>query len=113
MKRDISLEAAFAENYAAIASALNERAFRVWVMSVSRAISLGGGPLASAATGLARETSGDDSLDRRPHRTRPNGRGALCQGQAEEVEIPHRKFGYKAQMSGHALTTDAFHGEWN
>ncbi len=56
MQRDITLEAAIVEKYAAIASLLDERARRVWAATESRAIGYGGDALVSAATGLARET---------------------------------------------------------
>ncbi len=56
MERDITLEAAIVEKYAAIASVLDERARRVWAATESRAIGYGGDALVSAATGLARET---------------------------------------------------------
>ncbi len=56
MKRDIGLEAAIVEKYAAIAPVLDERARRLWAATESRAIGYGGDALVSAATGLARET---------------------------------------------------------
>jgi len=56
MERDIILEAAIEEKYAAVASVLDERARRVWAATESRAIGYGGDALVSAATGLARET---------------------------------------------------------
>ena len=56
MERDINLEAAIVEKYAAIASLLDERGRRVWAATESRAIGYGGDALVSAATGLARET---------------------------------------------------------
>ena len=56
MKRDLDLEAAIVEKYAAIAPVLDERARRLWAATESRAIGYGGDALVSAATGLARET---------------------------------------------------------
>jgi transposase len=56
MKRDIALEAAIVEKYAAIAPVLDERSRRLWAATESRAIGYGGDALVSAATGLARET---------------------------------------------------------
>lgn len=56
MKRDIDLEAAIVEKFAAIAPVLDERARRLWAATESRAIGYGGDSLVSTATGLARET---------------------------------------------------------
>ena len=56
MLRDEELEAAIVTKYSAIASALNERARRLWAAAESRAIGYGGDSLVSAATGLARDT---------------------------------------------------------
>ena len=56
MKRDIALEAAIVEKYAAIAPVLDERSRRLWAATESRAIGYGGDAMVSAATGLARET---------------------------------------------------------
>jgi transposase len=56
MKRDLDLEAAIVEKYAAVSALLNERARRLWAAAESRSIGYGGDALVSAATGLARET---------------------------------------------------------
>ncbi len=58
MERDITLEAAIVEKYAAIASLLNERARRVWAATESRAIGYGGDALVSAATHSCRRRRG-------------------------------------------------------
>ena len=56
MRRDIDLEAAIVEKYAAVSPVLDERARRLWAAAESRAIGYGGDALVSAATGLARQT---------------------------------------------------------
>lgn len=56
MKRSDELEAAVVSKFSAIASALDERARRLWAAAESRAIGYGGDALVSSATGLARDT---------------------------------------------------------
>lgn len=56
MFRNEEAEAAIVLKYSAIASALDERARRLWAAAESRAIGYGGDTLVSAATGLARDT---------------------------------------------------------
>jgi len=56
MNRDTTLEAVIVAKYAAVGSALNERARRLWAAAESRALGYGGDALVSAATGLARQT---------------------------------------------------------
>lgn len=50
------MEAAVVSKFSAIASALDERARRLWAAAESRAIGYGGDALVSSATGLARDT---------------------------------------------------------
>ncbi len=56
MNRNEELEAELVSKYTAIASALDERARRLWAAVESRAIGYGGDALVSSATGLARDT---------------------------------------------------------
>jgi hypothetical protein len=56
MRRDIAMEEILVAKYAAVATALNERARRLWAAAESRAIGYGGDAVVSAATGLARQT---------------------------------------------------------
>jgi hypothetical protein len=56
MRRDLALEAAIVEKYAAVSPVLDERARRLWAAAESRAIGYGGDAVVSAATGLARQT---------------------------------------------------------
>jgi transposase len=56
MKRDVELEAAIVEKFAAVSPLLDERARRLWAAAESRAIGYGGDALVSSATGLARLT---------------------------------------------------------
>jgi Rhodopirellula transposase DDE domain len=56
MLRNEDLEAAVVTKYSAIATALNERARRLWAAAESRGIGYGGDALVSSATGLARDT---------------------------------------------------------
>ena len=59
MQRDIAVEEVLVAKYAAVSSALNERARRLWAAAESRAIGYGGDAVVSAATGLARQTIRD------------------------------------------------------
>ena len=56
MNRNEELETAIVSKFSAIASALDERARRLWAAAESRAIGYGGDALVSSATGLARDT---------------------------------------------------------
>ena len=56
MKRDIELKATLVAKYAAVEPVLDERSRRRWAAAESLAIGYDGDAVASAATGLARET---------------------------------------------------------
>jgi hypothetical protein len=71
------LEAVVVEKYAAISSALDERARRLWAAVESRAIGYGGDALVSAATGLARDTIRNGRLE--------IGRGVAANGRVRRV----------------------------
>ena len=83
MKRNLELEAALVQKYAAVSKVLNERARRLWAAAESNAIGYGGDAVVSAATGLSRKTIRDGRAEiaegiKHHKRIRRPGAGRPC-----------------------------------